>query len=168
MHTEVGQLLGTLAYMSPEQCEGVPDTIDTRSDIYSLGVVLYELLCGRTPYDVAGMSVPKATRVICEANPERPGTIDRKLGGDLERVVLKALDKDRTRRYQSIGEFAEDIRRNLRGEPVSVRPVTLWTRLLRWAAKHPTGAASVLTFLATVALVAVVTVIYGFLVNTRQ
>jgi serine/threonine protein kinase len=97
--TERGQIAGTLAYMSPEQAQGDPDEIDVRSDVYSLGIILYEMLTGRLPYDVAGVSVPEAVRRISEAAPERPGARLRELRGDLETIVLKAIEKDPNRRY---------------------------------------------------------------------
>jgi len=137
MHTDVGQLIGTLAYMSPEQCDGDPLAIDTRSDVYSLGVVLYELLCGKLPYELTTRSIPRATRTICEEAPVRPSTIDRKLRGDLELLVLKALEKDRDKRYPSVDTLAGDIRRYLHGEPIEARPPTAWTRVVRLIARHP-------------------------------
>ena len=137
MHTEVGQLIGTLQYMSPEQCEGDPRNVDTRSDVYSLGVVLYELICGRLPYDVSDTSIPRATRMIQETEPIRPSTIQRKLRGDLETIALKALEKDRARRYQSAGDLADDVRRHLRGEAIEARRAGRWERGVRWVGRHP-------------------------------
>ncbi len=116
--TGVGQLLGTLPYMSPEQLSGDPDQIDTRTDVYSLGVILYELLCGRLPYNVEGQSLPQAARTVCETQLVRLAAIDRRLRGDLDTVVTRALEKDKARRYQTAAELADDIRRYLRGEPV--------------------------------------------------
>ncbi len=143
MHTDVGQLIGTLAYMSPEQCDGDPLAIDTRSDVYSLGVVLYELLCGKLPYELTTRSIPKSTRTICEAAPVKPSTIDRKLRGDLELLALKALEKDRDKRYPSVEALAGDIRRYLRGEPIEARRPTPWTRALKWAARRPKTTAAI-------------------------
>jgi hypothetical protein len=105
--------------------------------VYSLGVVLYELLCGRLPYDLAGTSLASAARTICEKPPAQPSRIDRRLRGDVELIVLKALEKDRTKRYQSAAGLAEDIRRYLRGEPTQARAPTAWTRSVRWVARHP-------------------------------
>jgi len=142
MHTETGQLIGTLAYMSPEQCDADPLGLDVRSDVYSLGVVLYELLCGRLPYDVSKTSIVAAARTIREAEPARPSVCSgRRLAGrsnrDLETILLKTLEKDRTRRYATVADLARDIRHYLNREPIEARPPTAWTRTVRWAMRHP-------------------------------
>jgi len=122
--TDVGQLVGTVQYMSPEQCEADPLDIDTRSDVYSLGIVLYELLCGCLPYDLNQVPVFEATRVIRDQVPPRPSKINPKLRGDLETIVLKALEKDRDRRYQSAAEMGQDVRRYLVGDAITARPAS--------------------------------------------
>ena len=137
LRTDVGQLIGTLQYMSPEQCDADPHEIDTRSDVYSLGVVLYELLTGELPYEATGSTIVQAARVICERTPIRPSTIDRKLRGDVEMIALKALQKEREKRYQSAAELARDVRRYLNREPVDARPPTSWTRLAHRIARRP-------------------------------
>ena len=91
LQTDIGQLVGTVQYMSPEQCEADPADLDTRSDVYALGVVLYELLCGQLPYDVTRVAIHEAARVIREHSPARPSTINRTLRGDLETITLKAM-----------------------------------------------------------------------------
>ncbi len=121
VQTDVGELLGTLQYMSPEQCEADPHDIDIRSDVYALGVVLYHLLCGRLPYDL-GVRMHEATRVIREDPPTRPSDALPTLRGELETILLRALEKDRERRYQSALALAEDIRRYLAGEAIVARP----------------------------------------------
>lgn len=137
MHTEAGQILGTLAYMSPEQCAADPNQIDTATDVYSLGVILYELLTGRMPYDVSNMTIHTAARVICEHEPVPPSAFNRKLRGDVETIILKAIEKVAAKRYPSIAALAEDVRQFMRGDPISARPPTGYMRLLRWAARHP-------------------------------
>jgi tetratricopeptide (TPR) repeat protein/tRNA A-37 threonylcarbamoyl transferase component Bud32 len=121
LQTDIGQLVGTVQYMSPEQCHADPHDIDTRSDVYALGVVLYELLCARPPYDISRASVYEATRIICEQPPAKPSTTNKTLRGELETVVLKALEKERERRYQSAADLAADIRRYLVGEAIAAR-----------------------------------------------
>lgn len=160
MHTEAGQLLGTLAYMSPEQCAAGAGDIDTRADVYSLGVVLFELLTGRLPYDVSHMTIHAATRVICEQEPAKPsqvsgstGVSPSRLRGDLDTIIFKCLEKDRAKRYTSAAALAEDIQRYLRGEPISARSPTSFERLLRWATKHPTRASAAASFAVVLAIV---------------
>ncbi|MCK4342294.1 MAG: serine/threonine protein kinase [Phycisphaerae bacterium] len=137
IQTDAGQLIGTLQYMSPEQCAADASDLDTRSDVYSLGLVLYELLCGQLPYDVTRSSILAAARVICEEAPVRPSGVNRTLRGDLEMIVLKALQKDREERYQSAADLARDIRHYLNREPIEAHPPTAWTRTLHWVARHP-------------------------------
>ncbi|MCP4589829.1 MAG: serine/threonine protein kinase [bacterium] len=137
MQTDTGQLLGTLQYMSPEQCAANPGDLDMRSDVYSLGVMLYELACDQLPYDVTDTTILGAARMICEHVPTRPSTIRKILRGNVEAIALKALAKDRNQRYQSAADLARDIRRHLNHEPIEARPPTAWTRALRWVAKHP-------------------------------
>jgi len=123
--TEVGQLVGSLQYMSPEQFDADPNDIDTRSDVYALGVVLYELLSGKLPYEIRGSRIHEAAALVREAEPVPLGRLDRSLGGDLETIVRFALAKDRDRRYQSAFGFREDIRRYLSGAAIGARPPTL-------------------------------------------
>jgi hypothetical protein len=137
LRTHAGELLGTLGYMSPEQCEADPNAIDTRSDVYSLGVVLYELLCGGSPYDLAGLSIPAATRVIRDLPPRPPSAVNRAVKGDLEAILLKALSKDRGRRYASAASFAEDLRRHLAGQAIEARLPDRLERLVGWSRRHP-------------------------------
>ncbi|MCG3130174.1 MAG: Serine/threonine-protein kinase PknD [Phycisphaerae bacterium] len=111
--------------------------IDIRADVYSLGVLLYEMLTDRLPYDVSNMTILSAARTICEAVPTPPSTFDRRLKGDLDAVILKTLEKDRTRRYASATHLADDVRRVLAGEPTLARPATWRTRTARWMRRHP-------------------------------
>jgi len=150
--TNVGQLIGTLPYMSPEQIAADPLRLDTRSDVYALGVILYELLAERLPYDLQNKSVPEAARVIGEEDPTPLSTFDRVLRGDVETIVSKALEKDKDRRYGSASELGEDIRRYLRNEPITARPASTLYQLRKFARRHRTlVGATVAVFLVLVA-----------------
>jgi tRNA A-37 threonylcarbamoyl transferase component Bud32 len=133
--TQVGVLLGTLPYMSPEQTEGDPDHFDQRSDVYALGVITHKLLAGRLPYRVAGGFI-EAISIIQETTPDRLGNIDSRLRGDLETVVSKALAKERKHRYQTAQAFAADLRRVAGGQPISGAPATLGARIRRWTMRE--------------------------------
>ncbi|RKZ16706.1 hypothetical protein DRQ53_05675 [bacterium] len=123
--TMAGELVGSLPYMSPEQFEADPHNIDTRSDVYSLGVVLYEMLSGRHPHELATSQIHELARRVRETNPRKLGEVDQSLKGEVEAIVHKALDRDRDLRYQSAFGIGEDIRRYLEGEAVAARPQTL-------------------------------------------
>jgi eukaryotic-like serine/threonine-protein kinase len=136
LQTDVGKLVGTLPYMSPEQVAGDPDALDTRSDVYALGVVLYELLGGRAPYELAPGRVYEAARIIRETDPAPLSSIDRVFRGDIDTIVGKALEKDRGRRYQSVGDLAGDVRRHLENEPIVARPASAAYQLSKFARRH--------------------------------
>ncbi|MBU0640213.1 MAG: serine/threonine-protein kinase [Planctomycetes bacterium] len=134
--TRKGKLLGTPAYMSPEQTCGDPDEIDTRSDVYALGVILYELMTGALPYDVRNADEQQVRRVVCEQSPRRPGLVNRAVRGDVETIILKALEKDPARRYQSPLAIAEDVDRYLAGEPILAHAPSVTYRLGKFAKRH--------------------------------
>ena len=139
--TDLGQVQGTIPYMSPEQVRGNPDEIDLRTDVYSLGVLLYELLSGRRPYDVKQSLLPEAIRVICEESPRPLSKIwkgKQRLDPDVITIVLKALEKEPSRRYQSAAAFAEDVQRYLTQQPILARPPTAAYQLRKLAARHKT------------------------------
>lgn len=136
MISEFTQIQGTLAYMSPEQARGNPDAIDLRSDIYSLGVILYELLTGQRPYDVNRVMIHQAVQVICEEAPTRPSRLLRILKGDLETIVLKTLEKEPARRYQSVTSLTEDILRYFQDQPIMARPPSATYQLRKLVRRH--------------------------------
>ena len=149
METSFGQILGTLQYMSPEQVEGDPTQLDTRSDVYALGIILYELLCEQLPYDVKKKALHEAIRVIQEDPPDRPSTITRVIRGDIETITLKAIEKQRDRRYDSAAAFGRDIMRFLDSEPIEARRASMGYQLRMFSKRHRvTVSAAVMVVLA--------------------
>jgi serine/threonine protein kinase len=161
MYTEIGQLVGTLEYMSPEQAELSALDVDTRADVYALGVLLYELLTGTTPLDKARLrsaAFAELLRMIKEEEPPRPSTrltesgnslpslaaqrrsepgrLARELRGELDWIVMRCLEKDRARRYDSASGLAKDIERHLRDEPIAARPPSARYRLGKFVRRH--------------------------------
>ena len=161
VHTEIGQLIGTLQYMSPEQCDADPEDIDTRSDVYALGLVLYELLTDAPAYDVGNAAIHEAVRVIREQEPARLSSINRSLRGDIETMTVKALQKNRALRYQSATEFGQDIDRYLRDEPISARPLGVIGKLRRSIRKHKVVAGSVAIILAVLLVSGITIMMYA-------
>ena len=136
MQTDAGQLIGTIPYMSPEQVAGDSRELDTRSDVYALGVVCYQLLSGRLPHDLAGKTIPEAARTITEDDPVRLSSINKLFHGDLDTIVSKALEKDKERRYQSASDLAADIRRYLADEPILARPATALYQIRKFTRRN--------------------------------
>jgi serine/threonine protein kinase len=173
--TEYRQFIGTPEYMSPEQAEMGGLDVDTRTDIYSLGVLLYELLTGTTPFEadkLRSAAYDEIRRIIREDEPPKPSTRLSTLGdaltniakhrdaqpgelckivrGDLDWVVMKSLEKDRTRRYETANELAMDIERHLGDEPVSAGPPSNVYRLRKFVRRHRTGVAAGLLVAAAI------------------
>jgi tetratricopeptide (TPR) repeat protein len=158
--TEKGVLLGTLQFMSPEQCGGEPQDVDVRSDVYSLGLVLYELVTGVRPYDLSDTSIYEAVRVIREVEPPRPSRVQHDCPTDLDVIVEKTLRKEPEGRYASVHELAEDLRRFLRREPIVARSPSALHRARLFARRNPLGAAASLA--AVIGLVGGAAVATGF------
>jgi serine/threonine protein kinase len=136
LHTDLGQLLGTLPYMSPEQVQGRSDDVDTRSDIYALGVICYRILSGKLPHELRDIALAEAARVVAEEDPERLSHFDRTFRGDIETIVAKALDKQRRRRYQSASDMGEDIQRFLHHETIHARPAGRWYQFQKFSRRN--------------------------------
>jgi non-specific serine/threonine protein kinase/serine/threonine-protein kinase len=147
LYTEVGSVMGTPEYMSPEQAALSGQDVDTRTDVYALGVILYELLTGALPLDTKtarASGLDEVRRTIREVQPARPsargGTAAHQLRGDLDWITMRALEKERMRRYGSVSDFSADIRRHLRHEPVVAGPPRVSYRASKFLRRHRLGA----------------------------
>ncbi len=158
--TDMGQLIGTIAYMSPEQVLADPWALDVRSDVYALGIILYELLARKAPYDIKRKTLPEVVRIISEQDPAPLGSINRRYRGDVETIVAKALEKDKERRYLSASDLAADIRRYLADVPILARPASASYRFQKFLRRNKTLVAST----AAVFLILVA----GIVVSSRE
>jgi len=133
--TMTGQWAGSLTTMSPEQAAGQPHLIDVRTDVYSLGVILYTLLTGQYPYDVSGTTL-EALRTIQQVEPTRPRQVIPKFNSEMEAILLTALDKERQKRYQSAADLKSDIENWLEGRPIRVKSISTMYLLRKIIARH--------------------------------
>jgi len=160
--TQTGLHAMTPEYASPEQIRG--DAIGVASDIYTLGVLLYQLLTGRLPFHQTEGGIPELMRVVCEQDPRKPSTVigpvKKELAGDLDNIVLMAMRKEPERRYGSAEQLGEDIRRYLEGLPVSARPATAGYRASKFLKRH--------TYAAIAAGLFVASLLGGIIATTRQ
>ncbi len=147
---EVGQIIGTLGYISPEQIGSDARQVDTRCDVYAIGVMLYELLAGRLPYDVRSTELAEALRKIREEVPTRLRSIQREIDSDLETIVSKALEKDPDQRYGSAAALADDLRRYLAGQPILARAPSTVYQIRKLVGRHRIGTAFVASILALI------------------
>jgi len=134
--TMTGEYLGTPRYMSPEQAMGRPKGVDERTDVFALGVILFEMIVGVIPYPVEHVRGLKMVEVLSTWDPLRPSALRPDIPRDLELILLKAVARDKRERYQSAREFGEDLENWLAGRPISARPATLEYRLNRWIWRH--------------------------------
>ncbi len=159
MRTEAGTLVGTLPYMSPEQVND-PSGVDVRSDVYTLGVILFELLTGKLPHALDTHTLPEAVRIIAEVEAPSLKAVDRTVPSDVATIVAKAMEKDRARRYQSVSDFSADIGRYLNDEPILARPASRAYKVRKFVARNRA--------LVTGASLAVLALIGGVIGTTWQ
>ncbi len=158
--TMTGQFVGSLPWASPEQAEGKSEMIDLRTDVYSLGVILYQLLTGQFPYPVVGR-VNDVIRHITQTSPARPSSAYRRIEVELEQILMKCLSKEPDRRYQSAGELARDIGHYLAGEPVSATSPSAGYRLRKFVKRNRGAVLAGVVIVAALLMAAGVSFAFG-------
>jgi len=158
--TMTGQFVGSLPWASPEQAEGRTEALDIRTDVYSLGVILYQLLTSRFPYPVTGRA-NEVIRHIAETNPARPTAVRPAIDHEVELIVLKCLAKEPDRRYQSAGELARDIRHYLADEPILATPATARYRIRKFVQRNRALVFTGLSIAAILVVATVVSILFG-------
>ena len=161
-----GIILGTPSYMSPEQANASNDLVDERSDLYSLGVVLYEVLTKQLPFTAP--QLPQLLIQICIKDPVAPSTLDSSLPPELDRICLKALEKEREKRYQSVADFVDDLLRFKQGKNVRAHMPRKWTRIIRKIKRDNTIRTSLIAVILTVSILSTVIAIWGYRHNLQQ
>lgn len=164
--TEPGQFVGTLSYASPEQADGGEDAIDMRTDVYSLGVMLYTSLTGRFPYDVTGRPHEIVRRILHDA-PTSPSRAATHIEADVDAILLKCLSKEPARRYETAGELARDLRRFLEGKPVEAKRDSGWYLFRVFVRRHRVAVLIAAAFIATLG-VSSVAMTYLYRAQSRQ
>ncbi len=155
MITQTGQLLGTLQYMAPEQVDRTTNESSTRTDVYALGLIAFEILTGTSAHAGRDSSMYELVRSIRDDEPQTLGTHDRALKGDLETIIAKALSREPQRRYPDAGALADDLERYLNHKPIQARPPSTWYQLRKFSQRNPLLVGSV----ASIMLVLVVAII---------
>lgn len=162
--SDARRIIGTLNYMSPEQC-GAGAGIDIRTDVYSLGVLLYELVCGRLPHDLSERSLPASLHAIVHDAPRPPTIPDARANADLEAIILKAIEKDPDRRYDSASALASDLRRWLNHQPTEARPPGVLKQVRLFARRNPGIVTGALSLVASILLIATISTVFAFRLN---
>jgi len=161
VRTAAGDIIGTLPYMSPEQCSGDPDDVDARADVYALGVLLFEMLTGRLPLVLAGLPLEQAIQTIRQTPPARLRRVAPSLGADLDAITARALDKVPTRRYDSAAALAADCRRWLDREPVLARPPSLLYQARCFTRRHRVAVAATAIVAAALVTASIVSTVFA-------
>lgn len=166
--TEEGQLVGTLAYMAPEQLSGSVESISPQVDVYALGVLGFELLVGRIPREIEDLSISQAIMLLAGSDPPRASTFDVSLRGDVETILGKALESECPRRYATAGALAADLRRHLGNEPIQARPPTRIYLALKFTRRHRALVGGTVATLFTLIVGVIVSLMFAGRANEQR